>query len=129
MEFNVGRDEGTRGDRILLGRIVACIDLLGRSGVKQVELAYDNDDSEHPDWWAGGVWKGARKFTKGKYPYPTPAIEELAHSVVNGGHCPHCGKTTILGMEVAGYCCFVLEADDVDDTNSYRYVQTCKLDG
>lgn len=111
-----------------MGRMVAGIEVLGRSGVTEVEIAYD-DDLPGPAsvlWWCGGNWRGQRKFSE-HFPYPAQAVEDLLGRVLNGGTCVKCGKTTVLGVEVGGYCCFMLEAAEIDDDQSYRYVRTCEV--
>jgi hypothetical protein len=32
----------------------------------------------------------------------------------------------VVGVEVDGYCCFVLRAGDIDDDSTYRYVRSCE---
>jgi len=122
-------DTGTRGDCILLGRTTAGMVLLARTGVGEVELAYDDDLEEAGEkiirWWCGGNWDGQRRFSE-RFPYPAQAVEDLLARVVNGGHCKRCGRTTIVGAKVPRLCCFVLHADDVDDVDSYRYLRSCE---
>ena len=117
--------EGSRGDLMISGRVVAGMDLLMRSGVRNVELAYD-DIEEEPKvhWWAEGNWNGHRVFST-YFPYPAHAVEDLLGKVINGGQCTRCGQTTVLGLDVLGYCCFWIEVGDIDDPQTYRYVRTC----
>jgi hypothetical protein len=118
----------TRGDRILLGRVVAAIELLGRTGVSDVEFAYDEEDA-YPNkvlWWAKGNWKGHRVYSA-HFPYPAQALEDVLSRVINGGTCGRCGRTTVVGVLLDGeYCCFTLTAQDVDDDQGYAYVRTCE---
>jgi hypothetical protein len=121
---------GTRGDRILLGRVIAAVELLGRTGVTDVEFAYDEEDA-YPDkvlWWAKGNWKGHRVYSV-HFPYPAQALEDVLSRVINGGTCGRCGKTTVVGVTLDDYCCFTLSAKDVDDDQSYRYVRSCEKTG
>lgn len=119
---------GTRGDRMLLGRVLAAVELLGHSGVTDVEFAYDEHQSypENVLWWAKGNWGGIRKYSA-HFPYPAQALEDLMARVVNGGQCVRCGGTTVVGVILDGrYCCFMLTAKDVDDEQSYVYVRSCE---
>ena len=122
---------GTRGDRMLLGRVVAAVELLGRTGVSDVEFAYD-EESTYPEnvlWWAKGNWRGHRVYSA-HFPYPAQALEDVLGRVINGGTCGRCGKTTVVGMLLDGdYCCFTLTAKDVDDDQGYAYVRTCETTG
>ena len=121
--------EGKRGDVMLMGRMVAGVDLLGRTGVREVEIAYDderNDMRVPVVWWATGKWNGARVDSE-LFPYPAQAVEDLLTQVINGGHCRRCDKTTVIGIDLGpDYCCFQLVASDVDDDQAYRYVRTCE---
>jgi hypothetical protein len=112
---------------MLMGRMLAGVDLLGRTGVGEVEIAYDDDLPEPATvlWWCGGNWKGTRMFSA-HFSYPAQAVEDLLSRVINGGGCTRCKRTTVLGVEIEGYCCFMLEAAAVDDDQSYRYVRTCE---
>lgn len=119
---------GTRGDRMLLGRVVAAIELLGRTGVGEVEFAYDEEDA-YPEkvlWWAKGNWRGTRVYSA-HFPYPAQALEDVLSRVINGGKCARCGQTTVVGVAVDPYCCFILTAQDVDDDQSYHYMRSCEV--
>ncbi len=110
---------------MLLGRTTAGISLLGRTGVGSVEIAYDDDHPPRVDWHAGGNWNGTRVFSE-KFPYPAQAVEDLLSQVLNGGECGRCGETTVVGVEVEGFCSFILTTTDIDDEGAYRYVRTCE---
>lgn len=114
-----------------MGRVVAAVELLGRTGVSDVEFAYDNDDA-YPEkvlWWAKGNWRGTRVYSA-HFPYPAHALEDVLAKVVNGGKCGRCGNTTVVGLALDGaYCCFLLTARGVDDDQSYRYVRSCEASG
>lgn len=113
---------GTRGDRMLMGRVVAGMALLGRTGVSDVELAFDDDGPVR--WWCGGT----RVFSE-HFPYPAHAVEHLLSKVLNGGLCARCRHTSVVGLAVQGeFCCFLLTATDLDDDQSYRYVRTCEAE-
>lgn len=121
---------GTRGDRILLGRVLAAVELLGRSGVSDVEFAYD-EEKAYPEgvlWWAKGNWNGTRVYSA-HFPYPAQALEDVLSRVINGGMCARCRRTTVVGVILDGdFCCFTLTAKDVDDDQGYRYVRTCETE-
>lgn len=113
---------------MLLGRVTAGVELLGRTGVRDVEIAYDEEGPEGVLWWCGGNWNGHRVFSE-HYPYPAHAVEALLTKVVNGGKCARCGDTTVVGMVLSGnYCCFMLLADNVDDEQTYAWKRTCEMD-
>jgi hypothetical protein len=118
----------TTGDHMLMGRVLAAVELLGHSGVKDVEFAYDEDE-HYPEkvlWWAKGNWGGTRKYSA-HFPYPAQALEDLLSRVLNGGMCGRCRKTSVVGVVLDGdYCCFLLTAKDVDDSHGYEYVRTCQ---
>jgi hypothetical protein len=119
---------GTRGDHMLLGRLMAGLEVLERSGATMAEVAFDEDlpEPETVLWWCEARWKGTRIFSR-HFPYPAQAVEDLLGRVLNGGMCKRCRSTTVLGIEVADHCCFMLEADDLDDETTYRYVRTCEV--
>jgi hypothetical protein len=116
---------------MLLGRVLAAVELLSRTGVKDVEFAYDEDE-HYPEkvlWWAKGNWGWTRKYSA-HFPYPAQALEDLLGQTLNGGMCARCQRTSVVGVVLDGpYCCFTLTAKDVDDDQSYRYVRTCETAG
>ncbi len=110
---------------MLMGRVMAGIDLIGRTGATDFELAHDEDPVQ---WWAGANWNGTRMFSE-RFPYPAQAVEDLVGRVVNGGRCTHCDLTTVVGVTIGGHCCQWLSAENVDDPNSYRWVRSCQATG
>lgn len=119
---------GTRGDRLLLGRLVAATELIQRTGATEFEIAYDDEtgyDRVPVVWWTTAKWNGQRLDSE-FFPYPAQAAEDLLSRVINGGLCKRCEKTTVVGLVVDGCCSFVLHAGDVDDDQTYRYVRTCE---
>lgn len=118
----------TRGDQILMGRFLATVELLGRTGANEFEIQYDDDRNSQTApilWWAGANWKGHRVFSE-HFPYPAQAAEDLLSRVVNGGLCTRCKRTTVVGVLIEGLCCFALQATDVDEPSSYRWVRSCQ---
>jgi hypothetical protein len=111
---------------MLLGRVLAAVELLSRSGVTEVEFAYDEDE-HYPDkvlWWAKGNWDGIRKYSA-HFPYPAQALEDLLAKTINGGQCARCKRTTVVGVVLHDYCYFLLTALDVDADQTYAYVRRC----
>lgn len=116
-------------DYMLLGRTTAAIDLIGRTGARLFELAFD-DETGHSRmpvmWHASARFKGARVSSQA-FPFPAQAAEDLLARVIDGGQCKKCERTTIVGVEIDGYCCFMLQAGIIDDEKSYRYVRSCEI--
>lgn len=112
-----------RGNAILMGRVEAGVELLSRTGAKEFELTQEQGPVQ---WWAGANWGGTRMFSE-RFPYPAHAVEDLVERVVNGGSCTRCRETTVVGIMLAGYCCFTLTAGDVDDPQTYRWVRSCEV--
>jgi hypothetical protein len=81
--------------------IVACVDLLARSGAKSTEIGWLNDPGDDayakhgPQWYAHAQYKGARITTE-NHADPTAACEALATKVLTGAKC-RCGKLVALG--------------------------------
>lgn len=123
--------DANRGDLMLEGRVLAGFELLGRSGVQSVELAFDDDRDDETApvlWHCGGNWSGTRVFSE-HFPYPAQAVEDLLTRVINGGTCGRCRATTVIAVAADGFCCFQLTAGDLDDPSTYRYVRTCEVSG
>lgn len=73
-------------------RLIACVDMIGRSGGKSFQLRYD-DEQEPVVWVAvaelrGGLWEcaGGRD--------PLQAAVRLLEELYDGGWCGHCGKAS-----------------------------------
>lgn len=124
-------DGPTRGDQILFGRVNAALDLLSRTGVTDVEIAYNGDDDGTPtspvQWWAKANYGGHRVYSHPWYPYPAQAIEDVLAQVINGGTCARCRKTAVVGAVIDGYCWMILAAANVDDSESYGYIRACEI--
>jgi hypothetical protein len=81
--------------------IVACADLVGRSGARNFQIGYLHDDvpAELAGWYAHASYKGAR-ISEENHPGPTQAAEALAVRLLTGGKC-RCGKLVALGRDGA----------------------------
>jgi hypothetical protein len=75
-------------------RFTACLDLLARTGVDQVQVRY-HDDEEPTLWLVYGCWKQGDEAAGGKT--PLSAAMRLLEAILDGvGACAHCGKTTAI---------------------------------
>jgi len=93
-------------------RVLACADLVGRSGGRSFEVGYLNDATDlayltdGPCWYAQAAYNGARVIAEG-HATPADACDALAIKVLDGGQCTHCGKTIAAcrtATDVPGYC-------------------------
>jgi hypothetical protein len=84
-------------------RIVAAVDLLGRTGVHEVTIRYC-DEEDPTVWMVLGTWKrGQRDHTDvcaGMTPWR--AMLRLCEAVMDGGRCTHCGRPTMVDEAPAG---------------------------
>lgn len=78
--------------------LIAGVDLVGRSGAKNFEVGYlDDDVPVHlARWWAKAQYQGAR-LQEDEHRGPVEAVEALARRILDGGVCTHCGGRTHLG--------------------------------
>lgn len=105
-------------------RAMAGVDLLRRTGAKQFQVRY-SDDEEPVVWIAASSWQGKNPLTgKDRERWevaggldPTVAIMRLCEQVIDGGQCQHCGKPTIFqplpetdGLEVLG-CVYAFDPE------------------
>lgn len=83
--------EGTDMDRL-----IAAYDLIGRMGMADFEVGFD--DSQPADtWWYAQCRTGDDQvFVVTGKAAPELAAEGLARKLANGGRCTHCGKVTTL---------------------------------
>lgn len=80
--------------------IVACADLVGRSGATDFEIGYLNDDPENPGWWAKSSYRGTR-FIRDGHRTPEAACLALATRILSGATC-RCLKTVALDDRSGG---------------------------
>lgn len=71
--------------------IIACADLVGRTGAKQFQIGYLHDDVpvEEAGWYAHAQLRGAR-ITAENHRSPEEAADALSTRLLTGGQCQHC---------------------------------------
>lgn len=74
--------------------VVAGADLVGRTGAREFQVGYINDEAPH-QWYAHAQYKGAR-ITEENHPGPVEAVEALARRLLTGARCTNCGKLIAL---------------------------------
>jgi hypothetical protein len=78
-------------------RFSACLDLLARSGTKQVQIRY-HDDEEPCLWLVYGKWSQGEEAAGGLD--PLTAATRLLETIMDGvGACAHCGKATAVTFD------------------------------
>lgn len=87
-------------------RLIAAVELVGRSGARGFETGFLEDDVPimEADWWASATYKGA-KITVEHKTSPIEAAEALAERLLTGSMCNHCKKLVAL-REDAGFAYF-----------------------
>jgi hypothetical protein len=86
--------QGNHGGRLPLGdddRMVAAVDLIGRTGAAEFQVRY-SDDEQPVIWMAAARWKGTWQAAGAMS--PLGAVFALLDSVIDGGTCQHCGRPT-----------------------------------
>ena len=68
--------------------LFAAVDLVGRTGAKEFQVGYLNDDPPH-QWYAHARYKGIR-ITEDDHKGPIEAAEALARRLLSGGKCTKC---------------------------------------
>lgn len=98
-------------------RLLAAVDLIGRTGAHSFEVGYD-DDHTPTTWWATARYRGRVLFVD-EEPDPLHAVDELLRRIVNGGRCTHCNRTTTVGPSPIPFkCAYVITAG--------RYEPACR---
>jgi hypothetical protein len=72
--------------------LVASVDLVGRTGARDLEIGHDGDDDSPMSavrWHAVCSYSGARIIEDG-HANPVAAVEALARRLLTGGLCTHC---------------------------------------
>lgn len=83
--------EGTDMDRL-----IAAYDLIGRMGMANFEVGYDDTLPPDKQWYAQCETGTGEGFWAGHRTSPEAAAEALARKLANGGRCTHCGKVCTL---------------------------------
>jgi hypothetical protein len=71
----------------------AGINLVGRTGAKNLEIGYANDDAvlaRDGDWYAVCAYAGT-KVMEEHHQGPVEAVDALARRLMTGAKCTHCG--------------------------------------
>ena len=119
------RQVGDEGPSLAPGqkrRLIAAVDLIGRTGAREFQLGHLEEDVPIPlaRWYAHAQYQGAR-ITVDEQADPIVAVEGLAARLVNGGMCTHCGARTVLdragSIPRGPYCAYRLVGD--------RYMRGC----
>ncbi|MFC6081021.1 hypothetical protein [Sphaerisporangium aureirubrum] len=81
--------------------LVACADLVGRTGARDFEIGYlhDNVPMEQAGWYAHARYQGTRVGVE-NHPGPAAAAQALAERVLTGAKCG-CGRLVALSDEGA----------------------------
>jgi hypothetical protein len=74
--------------------VIACADLAGRTGARQLELGYLHDEAPH-SWYASASYKGAR-ITVENQAGPVEAADAMARRLLDGARCTHCRRKVAL---------------------------------
>lgn len=93
------------GPRLDEDALVAAVDLVGRAGAQGFEVGFLHDDvpSAEAAWWAHAQYRGARLAVENQIG-PVEAAEALAHRILDGGMCTHCGGLiTLTGVGAMFY--------------------------
>lgn len=86
--------------------VLACVELVGRTGAKNFEIGWLNDVGEPafaqhgPQWWAKAQYRGERLFVE-DFAMPDEACQALAERLLYGAKCTHCGGLVALSDEGA----------------------------
>lgn len=83
-------------------RLLAAVELVGRSGARQLEIGWTDDEGPRPgECYASAFYRGAR-VTVEHQEDPASAVEALAFRLMDGGQCVHCGQAiTVPGFTYA----------------------------
>jgi hypothetical protein len=84
--------------------VIACADLVGRTGARGFEIGYLHDDvpPEEAGWYAHAQLRGAR-LTVENHRNPTEAAQALAERLLKGAKCK-CGR--LVATSTAGAFAF-----------------------
>ncbi|OIN79982.1 hypothetical protein [Mycobacterium malmoense] len=90
----------------------AALDLIGRTGAKQFEIGYLNENVpvEQADWYAHAQYHGTRVIAE-HHRGPVEAAEALARRLLDGGLCTHCGLRIALADFPGKRCRWTRQGD------------------
>lgn len=74
-------------------RVLACANLVGRSGAREFQIGYLNDEAPHA-WYAHAMFRGARLQVENQAG-PAQAAMALAVKILTGAKC-RCGRLVAL---------------------------------
>src|SRR5580765_6017107 len=82
--------------------LMAAVNLVGRSGARDFEVGYLNDDVPvaEADWWAAAKYNGQRLIEE-HHVGPVEAAHALAVRLLTGAKCAHCGGLVALDDDAA----------------------------
>ncbi|OLT26379.1 hypothetical protein BJF83_21500 [Nocardiopsis sp. CNR-923] len=82
--------------------LVACADLVGRSGATEFSLAAleENVPVEQGRWWASAMYQGARIAVE-EHTHPAAAARALAERLLAGARCTGCSGLVALSSSGA----------------------------
>ena len=81
--------------------VLACADLVGRTGAKSWEIGYLHDDVpvEEAGWWCSAIFRGNKVIVMDQ-PHPVAAAMALANRLLTGAKC-RCGRLVALRSDGA----------------------------
>ena len=81
-------------------RFIAGVEMLRRTGVKQLRIAFSDEEQGAPIvWWAAGQWRKHGHEAAAAFD-PTQAVLRLCERVIDGGECSHCHRPTMFEAEL-----------------------------
>ena len=86
-----------------MDRLIAAYDLIGRAGLADFEVGYDDSLGEGAWWYATCSTGRGQTFMVAGRTSPDAAAEALARKIANGGRCTHCGKVCTLFVAGNGF--------------------------
>jgi hypothetical protein len=90
---------GPDGERLDTPEILACAELVGRTGGRQFELGWLHDEpslaTEKRGWYAHARYQGARLGVSDQ-PGPSACARAFALRLLDGAQCQHCKRLVVL---------------------------------
>lgn len=81
-------------------RFIAGVEMLRRTGVREMRVAYSDEEQGLPVvWWAAGKWTDHGNEAAAGLD-PATAVLRLCERVIDGGECKHCHKPTMFEAEL-----------------------------